>query len=53
MSSGFRRGAEELFSGRSIQDAMREQLPKDYESLIRAHQLLRQRAECPIQSVCA
>jgi len=50
---------------RSIQDALREQLPKDYDSLIRAHQLLRQHGqglckrskprctECPIQSVCA
>jgi endonuclease III len=47
-----------------IQDAIRGQLPKDYDSLIRAHQLLRQHgqelckrskpccAECPLQTEC-
>ena len=49
---------------RSVQDAIREQLPRDYESLIRAHQLLRQHgqelckrskplcAECPVRNGC-
>ena len=49
---------------RLIQDAIRGQLPKDYDSLIRAHQLLRQHgqqlckrsrprcAECPLQAEC-
>jgi len=49
---------------RSIQDAIREQLPKDYDSLIRAHQLLRQHGqglckrskprcpECPVRGSC-
>jgi endonuclease III len=49
---------------RSIQDAIRRQLPKDYDSLIRAHQLLRHHgqelckrskprcAECPLQQSC-
>jgi endonuclease III len=49
---------------RSIQNAIREQLPKDYDSLIRAHQLLRQHgqelckrskphcAECPLNASC-
>jgi len=50
---------------RSIQDAIREQLPKGYDSLIRAHQLLRQHGqelckrskprctECPVRSSCS
>ena len=49
---------------RSIQDAIRGQLPKDYDSLIRAHQLLRHHgqelckrskprcAECPLSDGC-
>ena len=49
---------------RLIQDAIRGQLPKDYDSLIRAHQLLRQHgqelckrskprcAECPLNDSC-
>ena len=49
---------------RLIQDAIRGQLPKDYDSLIRAHQLLRQHgqelckrskplcAECPVRVCC-
>jgi endonuclease III len=49
---------------RLVQDAIREQLPRDYDSLIRAHQLLRQHgqelckrsrplcAECPIRDAC-
>ncbi len=49
---------------RSTQDAIRGQLPKDYDSLIRAHQLLRQHgqelckrskplcAECPVRVCC-
>jgi endonuclease III len=49
---------------RSIQDAIRGQLPKDYDSLIRAHQLLRQHgqdlckrskprcAKCPVRAYC-
>jgi len=49
---------------RSIQDAVRGQLPKDYDSLIRAHQLLREHgqelckrsnprcAECPLSNAC-
>jgi endonuclease III len=49
---------------RLIQDAIRGQLPKDYDSLIRAHQLLRQHgqelckrsnprcAECPLSNAC-
>ena len=49
---------------RSIQDAIRGQLPKDYDSLIRAHQLLRHHgqelckrskprcAECPLSHAC-
>jgi endonuclease III len=49
---------------RSVQDAIREQLPRDYDLLIRAHQLLRQHgqelckrsnplcAECPVKSAC-
>lgn len=49
---------------RSIQDAVRGQLPKDYDSLIRAHQLLRQHgqglckrskprcADCPVRDSC-
>ena len=49
---------------RSIQDAIRGQLPKDYDSLIRAHRLLRQHgqelckrskprcAECPLSNAC-
>ena len=49
---------------RLVQDAIREQLPRDYDSLIRAHQLLRQHgqelckrskprcAECPIKDAC-
>ena len=48
-----------------VQDAIREQLPRDYDSLIRAHQLLRQHGqelckrskprcvECPLRRVCA
>jgi endonuclease-3 len=47
-----------------VQDAIREQLPQDYEFLIRAHQLLRQHGqelckrskprcdECPIKNAC-
>jgi endonuclease III len=50
---------------RFVQDAIREQLPHDCDSLIRAHQLLRQHgqelckrskprcAECPLRNVCA
>lgn len=50
---------------RSLQDALREQLPRDCDSLIRAHQLLRQHGqelckrskprcmECPVKSECA
>ena len=50
---------------RLVQDAIREQLPRDCDSLIRAHQLLRQHgqelckrskprcAECPLRNVCA
>jgi endonuclease III len=49
---------------RLVQDAIRGQLPKDYDSLIRAHQLLRQHgqelckrskplcAECPVTEGC-
>jgi endonuclease-3 len=49
---------------RAIQDAIRQQLPKDYDSLIRAHQLLRQHGqtickrskprcvECPLRDSC-
>ena len=49
---------------RLVQDAIREQLPADYDSLIRAHQLLRQHgqelckrskplcAECPVKDAC-
>ncbi len=49
---------------RSIQEAIHQQLPKDYDSLIRAHQLLRQHGqelckrskprctECPLQNSC-
>jgi endonuclease III len=49
---------------RLIQNAIRGQLPKDYDSLIRAHQLLRQHgqelckrsnprcAECPLSNAC-
>jgi len=49
---------------RLVQDAIRDQLPRDYDSLIRAHQLLRQHgqelckrskplcAECPVQDSC-
>jgi endonuclease III len=49
---------------RLVQDAIRRQLPKDYDSLIRAHQLLRQHgqelckrskplcAECPLTASC-
>ncbi len=48
-----------------VQDAIHEQLPRDYDSLIRAHQLLREHgqelckrstprcAECPVQNACA
>ncbi len=47
-----------------VQDAIREQLPRDYDSLIRAHQLLRQHGqelckrskplciECPVLHSC-
>ncbi len=50
---------------RLVQNAIREQLPQDYDSLIRAHQLLRQHgqelckrskprcAECPVRTECA
>ena len=50
---------------RLVQGAIREQLPRDYDSLIRAHQLLRQHGqelckrskphcvECPLRNVCA
>ena len=49
---------------RLVQDAIREQLPRDYDSLIRAHQLLRQHGqelckrskphctECPLRDSC-
>jgi endonuclease III len=49
---------------RSVQDAIHEQLPRDYDSLIRAHQLLRQHgqelckrskprcAACPVKHAC-
>jgi endonuclease III len=49
---------------RLVQKAIREQLPQDYDSLIRAHQLLRQHgqelckrskprcAECPVRAEC-
>jgi endonuclease III len=49
---------------RLIQDAIRGQLPKDYDSLIRAHQLLRQHGQelckrakpcctkCPVRDIC-
>jgi endonuclease III len=49
---------------RSVQEALRQQLPRDYDSLIRAHQLLRQHgqglckrskprcAECPLSDSC-
>jgi endonuclease III len=49
---------------RSVQEALRHQLPRDYDSLIRAHQLLRHHgqelckrskprcAECPVQTEC-
>ena len=49
---------------RSVQDAILEQLPRDYDSLIRAHQLLRQHGqelckrskprctECPVRESC-
>ena len=49
---------------RSIQDAIRGQLPKDYDSLIRIHQLLRQHGQelckrskpcctkCPVRDIC-
>ncbi len=50
---------------RSVQDALREQIPRDCDSLIRAHQLLRQHGqelckrskprctECPVKASCA
>jgi endonuclease III len=50
---------------RLVQDAIRSQLPRDYDSLIGAHQLLRQHgqelckrtkprcAECPVRTECA
>ena len=50
---------------RLVQAVIREQLPRDYDSLIRAHQLLRQHgqelckrskphcADCPLRNVCA
>ena len=50
---------------RLVQDAIREQLPQDFDSLIRAHQLLRQHGQelckrskprctdCPLQTECA
>ncbi len=50
---------------RLVQNAIREQLPQDYDSLIRAHQLLHQHgqelckrskprcAECPVRTECA
>jgi endonuclease III len=50
---------------RLVQDAIHDQLPQDYEALIRAHQLLRQHgqglckrskphcADCPVRAVCA
>ncbi len=50
---------------RLVQNAIREQLPQDYDSLIRAHQLLHQHgqelckrskprcAECPVRAECA
>jgi endonuclease III len=50
---------------RAIQDAIRAQLPKDYDSLIRAHHLLRQHgqelckrskprcADCPVRGSCS
>jgi endonuclease III len=49
---------------RLVQDAIREQLPRDFDSLIRAHQLLRQHGqelckrskprctECPVRDSC-
>jgi endonuclease III len=49
---------------RMVQDAIREELPRDYDSLIRAHQLLRQHGqelckrskprctECPVRDGC-
>jgi endonuclease-3 len=49
---------------RLVQDVIREQLPRDYDFLIRAHQLLRQHgqelcnrskplcAECPVRVCC-
>jgi endonuclease III len=49
---------------RLVQDAIREQLPRDYDSLIRAHQLVRQHGqelckrskprctECPVRDSC-
>ena len=49
---------------RSVQEALRQQLPRDYDSLIRAHQLLRQHgqelckrskprcADCPVRDSC-
>jgi len=49
---------------RLIQDAIRDQLPRDYDSLIRAHQLIRQHgqtlckrskplcADCPVKDAC-
>jgi len=50
---------------RLVQDAIREQLPRDYDSLIRSYRLLRQHgqelckrskprcAKCPLRNVCA
>ena len=49
---------------KSVQEALRQQLPRDYDSLIRAHQLLRQHGqelckrskprctECPVRNGC-
>jgi endonuclease III len=49
---------------KSVQEALRQQLPRDYDSLIRAHQLLRQHGqelckrskprctECPVRDSC-
>lgn len=49
---------------RSVQEALHRQLPRDYDSLIRAHQLLRQHGQdlckrskprctdCPVRTVC-
>jgi endonuclease III len=50
---------------RLVQDAIREQLPRDYDSLIRSYRLLRKHgqelckrskprcAKCPLRNVCA